>query len=88
MMGIEDRVWVKADDFERVWAVADEDLERETEDRTSSVHFLRFELTPEMIRAVKHGADISVGIEHEAYAYQVDPIDAEVRNSLVHDLSE
>lgn len=88
MIGIEDRVWVKVDGFERVCAVADEDLQRETEDKTSSVHFLRFELTADMVAAVKRGADVSVGIDHEAYMYQVNRLDEAVRDSLAQDLNE
>ncbi|GMQ90694.1 MAG: DUF3501 family protein [Gammaproteobacteria bacterium] len=87
LIGIENRVWVKANGFDHVWAIADEDLERATEDKTSSVHFLRFELSAEMIEAVKRGARIGVGIEHEQYSYRVDPLPAEVRDSLARDLA-
>ncbi len=86
LVGIEDRVWVRVDGFDPVWAIADEDLERETEEKTSSVHFLRFELTPEMVAAAKAGAPIGVGIEHPKYSHQVDPLPEEVRASLVRDL--
>lgn len=64
LVGIEDRVYVQVGDLDRVHAISDEDLERSTEDKTSSVHFSRFELTPEMIAAAKDGAPIRVGIEH------------------------
>ena len=86
LIGIEDRVWIRVQDFERVWAVADEDLERETTEKTSSVHFLRFDLTPAMSAAVKADANISVGIDHPAYSYQVDPVDQLLRDSLARDL--
>jgi hypothetical protein len=86
MVGIEDKVWVQVQGFDRVWAVADEDLERETADKTSSVHFLRFELDPEMIRAAKDGAEIGMGIDHDAYRHSVFPVPAPVRDSLVTDL--
>lgn len=86
MVGIENRVWVQVGDSERIYAIADEDLERATEDKTSSVHFLRFELKPAMIAAVKRGAAISMGIEHEAYRYTVD-VPANVRRSLANDLA-
>lgn len=86
MTEIENRVWVNVEGFDKVWAVADEDLERTTEEKTSSVHFLRFELTSAMIDALKQGAAVSVGIEHEVYAYEVDPIDDAVRSSLAQDL--
>lgn len=86
MIGIEDRVWVKVDGHEHVFAVADEDLERETAEKTSSVHFLRFELMPQMIASVKSGAPIGIGIAHPAYDYQVDPIPDDVRAALARDL--
>jgi len=72
---------------ERVYAIADEDLERATEDKTSSVHFMRFELTPDMVAAAKRGAAISIGIEHQAYSYTVDAVPDNVRRSLVADLA-
>jgi hypothetical protein len=87
LIGTENRVWVKVNGFDRVWAIADEDLERATEDKTSSVHFLRFELTPEMIIAVEQGSAIAVGIEHELYTHQVDPLPEDVRDSLARDLT-
>ena len=87
LIGIEDRIWVRVDDLERFWAIADEDLERETTEKTSSVHFLRFDLTPAMSAAVKAGASISVGIDHPAYNYQVDPVDELTRGSLAQDLT-
>ena len=86
MIRLEDRVWVKVAGFDHVWAIADEDLARSNEEKTSSVHFLRFQLSPEMVAAVKAGAAIGVGIEHEAYCHQVDPIPDGVRDSLAHDL--
>ena len=87
LIGIENRIWVRVDDLEHVWAIADEDLERETSEKTSSVHFLRFDLTPAMSAAVKAGASISVGIDHPAYNYQVDPVDELTRDSLAQDLT-
>jgi hypothetical protein len=86
LVHIEDRVWMQVEGFEQVWAIADEDLERETNDKTSAVHFLRFELTPEMVAAVKGGAEISAGIEQQDYNYQVMPIPEHVRTSLANDL--
>jgi len=86
LIGIEDRVWVRVEGFDPVRPIADEDLERETEEKTSSVHFLRFELTPEMVAAVKNGAAIAMGIDHENYNYSVDPVPANVRDSLARDL--
>jgi len=87
LKGIEDKVWVKVSGFDPVWAIADEDLEREDETKTSSVHFLRFELTPDMINAVRGGADIAMGIEHPAYNHKIDPIPRPVRDSLAQDLA-
>jgi hypothetical protein len=87
MIGIEDRVWVKVQGYSPVFAVADEDLERATETKTSSVHFLRFELSPEMVRAVKQGADIGVGIDHPAYRHQVSAIPETTRSALAQDLT-
>jgi hypothetical protein len=87
MVGIEHRVWVQVAGQERVYAIADEDLERATEDKTSSVHFMRFELTPDMVAAAKRGAAISIGIEHQAYSYTVDAVPDNVRRSLVADLA-
>jgi len=87
LVNIEDRVWIEVDGFEKVWAIADEDLERETEDKTSAVHFLRFELTSDMTAAVKSGAPISAGIEHENYSHQVIPVPENIRSSLAEDLN-
>ena len=86
LIGIENRVWVKIDDFDRVWAIADEDLERTEPDKTSSVHFLRFDLTPAMTQAAREGADIGMGIEHPLYIHAVDPVELAIRDSLVQDL--
>ena len=86
LIGIEDRVWVRAGGQDKVYAVADEDLERETEEKTSSVHFLRFELAPKMIAELKSGAPLAVGIDHENYDHAVDPLPGPARDALVADL--
>lgn len=86
LIGIEDRVWVRVRDYAAVYAIADEDLERETGEKTSSVHFLRFELAQNMIRALRQGASLSIGIDHPAYQALVEPVDAAVRDSLINDL--
>ena len=86
LVGIEDRVWVQVAGFERVFAIADEDLERATEEKTSAVHFLRFELTTEMSRALKQGAGLSMGVNHPNYHVTLDQVAPEVRESLLHDL--
>jgi len=87
MVGIESRVWVRVAGFDRVYAIADEDLERATEDKTSSVHFLRFELSPAMATAIKQGTPIAMGIEHGAYTHTVAAVPENVRRSLVGDLA-
>ena len=86
MIGIEDKVWLQVEGCERIYPIADEDLERDTADKTSSVHFLRFELDPSMITAVSQGADIAAGIAHPAYAVEIASIPAEIRDSLASDL--
>jgi len=87
MKGIEDRCWVQVAGHERVFAIADEDLERENEEKTSSVHFLRFELTPAMVAAAKDDAAISIGMDHDAYRHAIDPLPQASRDALVGDLS-
>jgi hypothetical protein len=87
LVGIEDKVWVKVESHPRVYAIADEDLERETVDKTSSVHFLRFELEASMVQALKRGARLSAGIDHPQYHVMVEEVDAPIRDSLVGDLA-
>lgn len=86
LINIEDLTWVKTTNHDKVMAIADEDLERETDDKTSAVHFLRFELPQEFIASVKNGDAISMGIDHENYNYSVDPIQEQTRDSLAADL--
>ena len=86
LIGVEDKVWVQVEGCAKVYAIADEDLERENEEKTSSVHFLRFELTEEMARSAKHGAALSVGVDHPNYTTQRQLADDE-RNALVSDLA-
>jgi len=87
LKGIEDRCWVRVAGHERVFAVADEDLERENEQKTSAVHFLRFELTPAMVADAKGGAAVSIGMDHEAYGHAIDPLPQAARDALVRDLA-
>jgi hypothetical protein len=87
LKGVENRVWVRVAGFEPVRPHVDEDLERADEEKTSAVHFMRFELTPEMVKAVKQGAVVAIGIDHPAYTHAVDPIPVATRDSLVRDLS-
>jgi len=86
LKGVEARVWVQVMDYARVHAIADEDLERENAEKTSSVHFLRFELTPDMVAAVKSGTVIAMGVDHPAYLAEV-VVPANVRDSLSADLA-
>jgi len=85
LKGIEDEMWVEVAGFDKVFAVADEDMEREDETKTSSVHFLRFELTAPIVAALKGGAGLSMGTDHPDYVYQVQ-VAPSVRDSLVSDL--
>jgi len=87
LKGIEDRVWVQVEDSDRVYAIADEDLERENEEKTSSVHFLRFELSEEMTKALKYGVGLAIGVDHPEYRAVLDPVPLNVRSSLVSDLA-
>jgi hypothetical protein len=86
LVGIEHKVWVKVNGHDKVFAIANEDLERSTEDKTSSVHFLRFELTPEMVESVKKGEPIYMGIDYPGYQVEVGPIPEETARALAEDL--
>jgi hypothetical protein len=86
LKGIEVRVWVQVEEHDRVYAIADEDLERENAEKTSSVHFLRFELTPAMIAALKSGAGLGVGVDHPEYAAELQPVSDATRQALLADL--
>jgi hypothetical protein len=86
LKGIESRVWVQVEGAPRVYAIADEDLERENEEKTSSVHFLRFELDAPARAALKGGAALSIGVEHPAYTSALQPVGAPTRAALLGDL--
>jgi len=86
LLGVEKHIWAQVADFSRITPIADEDMERADEEKTSSVHFLRFELTPEMAEAVKKGARVSMGIDHPAYTHAAEPIPPNIRDSLAADL--
>jgi hypothetical protein len=86
LMGIEDRIWVKVAGQPRSYAIADEDLDRENEDKTSAVHFLRFELSGLMKQALKDGAALSVGVDHPNYTATIDTARAGTTDSLLKDL--
>ncbi len=85
LIGIENLIWVQIDDFGKVWAISNEDLERSNEQKTSSVHFMRFELSREMIDALKSGAKLFMGTQHEAYRFNHE-IGEDTRNTLICDL--
>jgi hypothetical protein len=86
LRGIETRCWVQVSGHARVPAIADEDLPRENEEKTSAVHFLRFELDPAMIGSLRAGAALGAGIDHERYRYAAEPVPAAVRSALLADL--
>ena len=86
LIGVEDKVWVQVDGHDKVYAIADEDLDRDTDDKTSSVHFMRFELDDDMVQALKGGVGLAMGVDHDNLAVTVTVPDA-VRASLVNDLS-
>ena len=87
LKGVERKVWLQVEGCPRVFAIADEDLERETEEKTSSVHFLRFDLTPEMISALKYGVALGFGVDHPNYRAEIPAVGAATRESLVADLA-
>jgi len=86
LVGIEHKVWMQVEGLDKVFPIANEDLDRSTPDKTASVHFLRFELTPAMVAAVKEGATIRAGIDHPAYRVEV-VAPENVRASLAADLA-
>ena len=85
LVGIEHEVWVRVDGYEKVIAISNEDLERSTEEKTSAVHFMRFELSAEMIDALRSGARLAFGTDHAGYPYETD-VSAETREALLDDL--
>ncbi len=87
LVGIEDRVWVKTGSEPKIWAIADEDLDRTTEEKTSAVHFLRFQLPDSFVDSVKSGAAVSIGIDHANYSFMIDSLPENTRNSLTQDLA-
>ena len=86
LRGIEDRCWVQVAGFERLFAIADEDLDRENEVKTSAVHFLRFEVTDAMAGALKRGAALAAGVDHPSYHHELAPLPENVRAALASDL--
>ena len=86
LVGVEDKVWVQVDGFDKVYAIANEDLERSTEEKTSAVHFMRFELSADMSKAVKENKNISMGIDYDGFEQLVNPIAESSRVSLMNDI--
>ncbi len=87
LVGIENRVYVQVVDFDRVYAISDEDLERADEHKTSAVHFMRFEFPPEQSAALRSGASLIAGIDHENYSVEIRPVADNIRESLLNDLA-
>jgi len=87
LMGVEDRCWIRVSEMERVFAIADEDMERTNDEKTSAVHFLRFELSPSMVEAMKSGASLSIGVDHDNYRHVQGLLPAPIRDSLARDLT-
>jgi len=87
LIGIERKTWLQVAGFDKIYAIANEDLERETDAKTSAVHFLRYELSDEMITAAKQGVNISAGVEHENYTHEQIPVAENFRGSLIADLA-
>ena len=86
LVGVEDHVWMQVADMDLVRPIADEDLERSNEDKTSAVHFMRFELPAEHIKALKSGAALAAGIDHQNCTVEVRPVAENIRQSLLQDL--
>jgi hypothetical protein len=86
LIGVEDRCWVRVSEMQRVFAIADEDLARENDEKTSAVHFLRFELSPTMVEAMQGKSSLSIGVDHDQYRFALNPLPAAVRDALCKDL--
>ena len=86
LVGVEDKVYVQVADLHRSYAIADEDMERADEVKTSAVHFLRFELAPDSVAALKDGARLTAGIDHDNYQVEISPVAENIRLSLLADL--
>jgi hypothetical protein len=86
LVGVEHRIWVQVQDMAPATGIADEDLERSTDTKTSAVHFLRFELSPAMIRALQDGATLRAGVDHPACRVRIESVPEMLRESLVADL--
>ena len=87
LVGVEGRTYIQVQGQDRVYAIADEDMDRSTATKTSSVHFMRFEFTASMIKAIKAGAPIAMGVDHPKYNFRVDEIDPETQGALTQDFA-
>ena len=86
LIGIEDKVYIQVSGYDRIYAIADEDLERANDEKTSAVHFLRFEMNSSMVKSLKDSAEISIGIDHPNYCHSVESLSIAVRTALLADL--
>tara|TARA_Y100000994_G_scaffold244668_1_gene244898 strand:+ start:217 stop:774 length:558 start_codon:yes stop_codon:yes gene_type:complete len=86
LIGIEDKVYIQVSGYGRIYAIADEDLERANDEKTSAVHFLRFEMNSSMVKSLKDSAEISIGIDHPNYCHSVERLSIAVRSALLADL--
>jgi hypothetical protein len=86
LIGVERSIWIKVEESEKVYAIANEDMDRETEDKTSAVHFMRFELTKDMITNIKVGLPIIFGIDHDLYKTEI-IVPPKVQTALIVDLN-
>jgi len=86
LIGIEEKVWMQIGDLPKIIPIADEDLERSDDEKTSAVHFLRFELSEEQVQQLKSGAPLAAGIDHDVYQVEIRPVDEKIRLSLLDDL--
>ena len=86
LVGVEEKVWMQIGDLPKIVPIADEDLERSDDEKTSAVHFLRFELTAEQVEQLKNGAELAAGIDHDVYQVEIRPVAENIRLSLLKDL--
>lgn len=85
LVGVEDLLWMQIGSTDKVWAIADEDLERSTESKTSAVHFVRFEINDAMAESLKNGSEWHIGVKHPVYSYDV-KVEGKIRENLINDL--
>jgi len=85
LVGIENQIWMRVNGLDKVFPIADEDLGRSEEDKTSAVHFLRFEFSKSMVSGLKNGEALAAGVNHPAYRYEVDGIPGAIKQSLISD---